>query len=72
MMNFPWLMEVNFWKMTNKRFEKIFKVMIILCHGKLQASNGFLDVLCMHINKKDKLIEFFQILVISKIVIDAN
>lgn len=32
--------------------------MIILCHGKLQASNGFLDVLCMYINKKDKLIEF--------------
>jgi len=44
---------------TSKRLKKIFRVMIILCHGKFQAYNGFLDVLCMYINKKDKLIEFF-------------
>jgi hypothetical protein len=31
----------------HKKFKKIFKVMIILCHGKFQASNGFLDALCM-------------------------
>lgn len=59
MMNFSWLMEVSFWKVTSKRLKKIFRVMIILCHGKFQAYNGFLDVLCMYINKKDKLIEFF-------------
>jgi hypothetical protein len=61
MMIFSWLMEVNFWKVGSRRFKKIFKVMIILCHGKLRASNGFLDVLCMYINKTDNLIEFFAI-----------